>query len=156
MAYSQPRDLDGFIPHLTKADTKFRLQVGGDLLTFLGEPSNSIECEDIGKFVDGLIPWMQSSNYKVSTFHIFYIKGCCLKMKKLKFIHFYVGFMYVFFRNSKFLNHNINIVCVLQIYVFFLLLLVLFGWLGCCLVTGINVLPSRAFLSKSFKCLLRL
>lgn len=67
MAYTCPRDLDGFMPHLSKADTRFRQQVGADLLTFLAEPSNPIVCQDIGQFVDGLIPWIQSSNYKVSS-----------------------------------------------------------------------------------------
>ncbi|XP_063908191.1 CLIP-associating protein isoform X3 [Zophobas morio] len=67
MAYSLPKDLDGFIPHLAKADTRFRLQVGADLLTYLAEPSNPIVCQDIGLLIDGLIPWMQSSNYKVSS-----------------------------------------------------------------------------------------
>lgn len=57
--------MDGFIPHLAKADTRFRLQVGADLLTYLAEPSNPIVCQDIGLLIDGLIPWMQSSNYKV-------------------------------------------------------------------------------------------
>lgn len=74
MAYICPRDLDGFMPHLSKHDTKFRQQVGTDLLAFLAEPSNSIICQDIGQFIDGLIPWMQSSNYKVSLFLTKYLR----------------------------------------------------------------------------------
>lgn len=65
MAYVCPGDLDGFVPHLNKVDTKLRQQVGADLLEYLAEPSNSIACQDIGQLVDGLIMWMQSSNYKV-------------------------------------------------------------------------------------------
>ena len=65
MAYTVPRDLDGFKPHLCKADTKFRQQVGQDLLNYLAEPENSIVCQDIGQMIDDIIPWMQSSNYKV-------------------------------------------------------------------------------------------
>lgn len=56
------------MPLLPKADTKFRQQVGTDLLAFLAEPENPIACQDIGQFIDALIPWMHSSNYKVSTF----------------------------------------------------------------------------------------
>lgn len=67
MAYHCPKDLDGFLPHLSKADTRLRQQVGSDLLAFLAEPSNPIICQDIGQIIDGLIPWMQSSNYKVSS-----------------------------------------------------------------------------------------
>ncbi|CAG9860441.1 unnamed protein product [Phyllotreta striolata] len=66
MAYTRPKDLDGFSVLLSKQDTKFRQQLGADLLVFLAEPSNSVECQDTGLFVDGLIPWIQSSNYKVS------------------------------------------------------------------------------------------
>lgn len=65
MAYTCPRDLDGFMVHLPNPDTKFRQQVGADLLEYLAEPSNHIVCQDIGQVIDGLIPWMQSSNYKV-------------------------------------------------------------------------------------------
>lgn len=53
--------------HLPNPDTKFRQQVGADLLEYLAEPSNNIVCQDIGQVIDGLIPWMQSSNYKVSS-----------------------------------------------------------------------------------------
>ncbi|XP_049819238.1 CLIP-associating protein isoform X3 [Aethina tumida] len=67
MAYHCPRDLDGFMPLLSKPDTRFRQQVGTDLLAYLAEPSNPIVCQDIGQFIDELIPWMQSSNYKVSS-----------------------------------------------------------------------------------------
>lgn len=60
------------MPFLPKADTKFRQQVGADLLAFLAEPENPITCQDIGQFVDALIPWMHSSNYKVSLFLLGY------------------------------------------------------------------------------------
>lgn len=66
MAYSCPRDLDGFAPLLSKPDTLLRQQLGQDLLTFLAEPSNPISCEDIGQFIESLVPWTNNSNYKVS------------------------------------------------------------------------------------------
>lgn len=72
MAYTCPDNLDGFMPHLSKADVKFRQQVGADLLAFLAEPSNPITCEDIGHIIDNLIPWMQNSNYKVNLYFITY------------------------------------------------------------------------------------
>ncbi|XP_060519972.1 CLIP-associating protein isoform X2 [Cylas formicarius] len=70
MAYSCPRDLDGFAAHLGKQDARSRQQIGQDLLNFLAEPANPITCQDIGAFVDGLIPWMQSSNFKVASIGI--------------------------------------------------------------------------------------
>lgn len=33
----------------------------------LAEPSNSIQCQDFAQVVDGLITWIQSSKYKVSS-----------------------------------------------------------------------------------------
>lgn len=71
MAYTCPQDLDGFLPHLNKPDTKFRQTLGQDLLNYLAEPSNSIHCQDIGQLIDGLIPWMHSSNYKVGPLFIY-------------------------------------------------------------------------------------
>ena len=62
-----PKDLDGFQPLLSTADTKRKLQIGTDLITYLGDPSNPIDCLDIGLFIDGLIPWMHSNNFKVRT-----------------------------------------------------------------------------------------
>nr|CAH7724241.1 unnamed protein product [Callosobruchus chinensis] len=67
-AYSnRPQDLDGFIPYLSRQDLLFRQQLGADLLAYLAEPTNSVQCEDIGQFIDDLVPWMQSMNHKVSS-----------------------------------------------------------------------------------------
>ena len=60
-----PRDMDGFLPLLATTDTKTKLTVAMNLMNYLGDPNNSIECSDIGQFIDGLVPWMQSSNNKV-------------------------------------------------------------------------------------------
>ncbi|KDR12058.1 CLIP-associating protein 1 [Zootermopsis nevadensis] len=61
-----PKDMDGFLPLLATADTRTKLTLAMNLINYLGDPDNSIECSDIGQFIDGLIPWMQSSNNKVS------------------------------------------------------------------------------------------
>jgi CLIP-associating protein 1/2 len=37
-----------------------------NLVNYLGDPNNSVECSDIGQFISGLVPWIQSSNNKVS------------------------------------------------------------------------------------------
>ncbi|GLH10300.1 Protein mini spindles, partial [Gryllus bimaculatus] len=59
-------NLDGFLPLLATSDTKSKLTIANNLINFLAEPESSIECSDIGQFIDSLIPWMQSSNNKVS------------------------------------------------------------------------------------------
>ncbi|XP_014214281.1 CLIP-associating protein 1 isoform X2 [Copidosoma floridanum] len=60
-----PRDMDGFMPLLSTTDIKKKLQVGAQLLNFLADPFKSIECQDIGLFIDNLVPWLNSSNPKV-------------------------------------------------------------------------------------------
>uniref|UniRef100_A0A0A9XT66 CLIP-associating protein 1-A n=1 Tax=Lygus hesperus TaxID=30085 RepID=A0A0A9XT66_LYGHE len=60
------KDMDYYLALLAKTtDTKEKLTLGQDLLSYLQEGS-SIECQDIGMVVDSLLPYIQSSNFKVS------------------------------------------------------------------------------------------
>lgn len=59
------KDMDGFLGLLSTTDTKQKLVIGQDLLNYL-QNGSSIECSDIGLVVDSLLPWIQSSNFKVS------------------------------------------------------------------------------------------
>lgn len=63
-----PRDMDEFLPLLATTDTKTKLTLATNLINYISDPDNSIECSDIGQFIDGLVPWMQSSNNKVQAF----------------------------------------------------------------------------------------
>jgi hypothetical protein len=63
-----PKDVYGFLPLLATADTKINFTVSMDLVHYLGDPNNSIECSSIGRFIGGLVAWMQSSNTKVGAF----------------------------------------------------------------------------------------
>ncbi|KAK8391256.1 hypothetical protein O3P69_017127 [Scylla paramamosain] len=58
--------LDLFTPQLSTTDTRKKIALGTEIINYLGVPSNSIECDDIGHFIDGLVPWLQSSNFKVA------------------------------------------------------------------------------------------
>eukprot|EP00092_Neocalanus_flemingeri_P004447 GFUD01004782.1.p1 GENE.GFUD01004782.1~~GFUD01004782.1.p1 ORF type:complete len:1502 (+),score=448.94 GFUD01004782.1:193-4698(+) len=58
--------LDQFFADLSTADTKTKITHGQNIINYLGDKDNSIECEDTGGFIDALVPWMQSSNFKVS------------------------------------------------------------------------------------------
>ncbi|XP_076241952.1 CLIP-associating protein isoform X2 [Calliopsis andreniformis] len=60
-----PRDIDGFMPLLSTTDIKKKLNVGNLLLNYLGDPTKSIECQDIGQFIDNIIPWLSNGNPKV-------------------------------------------------------------------------------------------
>jgi len=57
--------MDGFLIQLNETDTRKRITTGEEIVKYLKDPDNSTECEDIGQFVDGLVPWMQNSNFKV-------------------------------------------------------------------------------------------
>ena len=58
--------LDTYYESISTTDTKKKISVGLDIVNYLGDPNSSIECEDMGAFIDGMVPWMQSSNFKVS------------------------------------------------------------------------------------------
>ena len=58
--------LDQFYSDLTTTDTKKKITIGHNIINYLEDDNNSIECDDIGGFIDGLVPWMQSSNFKVN------------------------------------------------------------------------------------------
>ncbi|XP_076390256.1 CLIP-associating protein isoform X5 [Megachile rotundata] len=60
-----PRDMDGFMPLLSTMDIKKKLNVGSLLLNYLGDTTKSIECQDIGQFIDNIIPWLSNGNPKV-------------------------------------------------------------------------------------------
>ena len=59
---------DELVRQLATNDTKKKLTVGQTMLDFLGDPENPLESEDLGGFIDSLVPWMQSSNFKVRLF----------------------------------------------------------------------------------------
>ncbi|XP_049844467.1 CLIP-associating protein 1-A isoform X1 [Schistocerca gregaria] len=61
-----PKSLDDFNKLLDTSDTKVKLTVTNNLLAYLSNPENSLECEDIGLFMDAMVPWMQSPNSKLS------------------------------------------------------------------------------------------
>lgn len=61
--------MDGFMPLLSTTDIKRKLNFGSMLLNYLGDSTNSIECQDIGMFIDNVIPWLGNGNPKVSILH---------------------------------------------------------------------------------------
>jgi len=67
--------MDGFLPLLSTTDTKAKLTIAMNLINYLGDPDNTIECSDIGSFIDSLVPWMQSSNNKVCAFSRIFVSS---------------------------------------------------------------------------------
>lgn len=70
MAYHKPADIDGFVRLMAKADMRVKTQLAEDLVTYLSDQDNSIFSNDLGLLIDGLMPWLTGSHYKV-TFSIF-------------------------------------------------------------------------------------
>uniref|UniRef100_A0A1A9WCV8 TOG domain-containing protein n=1 Tax=Glossina brevipalpis TaxID=37001 RepID=A0A1A9WCV8_9MUSC len=66
MAYRKPGDLDGYIQLMPKADMRVKAQLAEDLVTFLSDDTNSIVCTDMGLLVDGLMPWLTGSHFKIA------------------------------------------------------------------------------------------
>ncbi|KOX79409.1 CLIP-associating protein [Melipona quadrifasciata] len=62
-----PHDMDGFMPLLSTTDIKKKLNVGSLLLNYLGDATKSIECQDIGQFIDNIIPWLSNGNPKLNS-----------------------------------------------------------------------------------------
>ncbi|XP_063699952.1 CLIP-associating protein isoform X4 [Culicoides brevitarsis] len=66
MAYHKPIDLDGFIELMGKTDMRVRAQLADDLVAYLQDGDNSIECLDLGSLIDGLVLWMNGSHFKIA------------------------------------------------------------------------------------------
>ena len=61
-------NLDAFLPNVVTQDTRKRLQAHGELVSYLRDLSNSTNCDEIDRIIDGLTSWINSSNYKVCMF----------------------------------------------------------------------------------------
>ncbi|XP_043233243.1 CLIP-associating protein 1-B-like [Amphibalanus amphitrite] len=57
--------MDSFLPLLTTSDIMKKLSVSADVVKHL-ESTSDIECEDIGLFIDRIIPWTAQSNFRVA------------------------------------------------------------------------------------------
>lgn len=65
MAYQKPVDIDGFVTLMAKADMRVKAQLAEDLAAYLTDEENSIISNDLGLLIDGLMPWLTGSHYKV-------------------------------------------------------------------------------------------
>ncbi len=63
-------DLNDFMPNVTTQDTKKRFLVHTELVPYLSDPGSSLVCEDIDKFIEGLVGWVNCSNYKVGLLYL--------------------------------------------------------------------------------------
>jgi CLIP-associating protein 1/2 len=59
-------NLDLFLPLLGTTDVRKKILIGDDIIAYLSSPDNPPKCEDIGLFIDGLVSWINNSNFKVN------------------------------------------------------------------------------------------
>ena len=65
MATLKADTLEDFMPHVLTSDTKRRLQTYTSLVDYLQSPGTTLACHEFDKMVDGLVNWINSSNFKV-------------------------------------------------------------------------------------------
>lgn len=82
MAYQKPSDIDGFVNLMAKADMRVKAQLAEDLVAYLIDQENSIVSNDLGLLIDGLMPWLTGSHFKVNIiqkqfcFFLFELSDC--------------------------------------------------------------------------------
>jgi CLIP-associating protein 1/2 len=59
-------NLDLFLPLLGTTDVRKKILIGDEIIAYLSSPDNPPKCEDIGLFIDGLVSWINNSNFKVN------------------------------------------------------------------------------------------
>lgn len=66
----EPRSMEYFSAQVQQKDVGGRLQIGQELLLYLGAPGAVLDLEEdlgrLGRTIDALTGWVGSSNYRVS------------------------------------------------------------------------------------------
>ena len=59
------KTLDEFYPHVLSKEPSVRLECFPALENYLSDVNTSIDCEDLTGFINGLLKWIEGSNYRV-------------------------------------------------------------------------------------------
>ena len=59
------KTLDDFLPNVLSKEPSVRLECFSPLENYLSNENNSIYCEDLTSFINGLVKWIEGSNYRV-------------------------------------------------------------------------------------------
>jgi hypothetical protein len=69
MAYTssirENKTLDQFYSNVLSKEPSVRLECFSSLENYLSNVNNSIDCEDLTGFINGLLKWIEGSNYRV-------------------------------------------------------------------------------------------
>ena len=64
-AITDVTNLDSFYPNVLSKEPSVRLECFSALETYLSDGTNSLECDDLTGFIDGLLRWIEGSNFRV-------------------------------------------------------------------------------------------
>lgn len=59
------KSLDEFYPNVLSKEPSIRLECFPALENYLSDRNCSIDCEDLTDFINGLLKWIEGSNYRV-------------------------------------------------------------------------------------------
>jgi len=61
----EKKTLDEFYSNVLSKEPSIRLECFSLLENYLSDKNNSIDCEDLTGFINGLLKWIEGSNYRV-------------------------------------------------------------------------------------------
>jgi len=62
------KTLDEFYSNVLSKEPSVRLECFSALENYLSDVNNSINCEDLTGFINGLLKWIEGSNYRVKIY----------------------------------------------------------------------------------------
>ena len=71
------KTLDDIVAQILKQDTQSRLQASHDFQMYMSDEDSLLVCENFDRLVDGLVSWVNCSNFKV---RFAYITMLCFKI----------------------------------------------------------------------------
>jgi len=65
LSTTENKNLDDFYQHVLSKEPSVRLECFPALEILLSDVDSSVECEDLTGFIDGLLKWIEGSNFRV-------------------------------------------------------------------------------------------
>lgn len=62
---TKKKTLDEFYPYVLSKDPSVRLEYFSAIENYLSDSNNSTDCEDLDGFINGILKWIEGSNYRV-------------------------------------------------------------------------------------------
>jgi len=66
---TENKNLDDFYQNVLSKEPSVRLECFPALENYLSDVDTSLECDDLTGFIDGLLKWIEGSNFRVGFFY---------------------------------------------------------------------------------------